>query len=312
MERKILVAIGNTDLDDITVKYLGNLFQGRRDVVFDLFSVVPIQGVTASQQLLGDTSSIAISKPAALKKKAAAERQLSILKREFETTGFAAEQVCCDAVFSLTGVAATLLQKGHSGFYDAIILAKRDISGLQKMLSTSISTFLWEKNHSLPLWIVSGQPSSRHFLVPVDCSIHTLNAVDHLGFMLQGDKEVDITLFHSCSLLADEHITPREIFYEKWGKEWCDKYLQGGEGGHFHFQATRQILKENNISSEQIHCIHQQSGIEPAQMIIREMKKQTYSTIVIGRRLDEEKNIFKGVSDRVLANIDNVALWVTD
>ncbi len=76
------------------------------------------------------------------------------------------------------------------------------------------------------LWIVSGEPSGRHFMVPVDCSIHTLNAVDHLGFMLRGDEERD------------------------------------------------------------------------------------YSTIVMGRRLDEEKNIFKGVSDRVLANIDNAALWV--
>ena len=128
--------------------------------------------------------------------------------------------------------------------------------------------------------------------------------------MLQGDEKADITLFHSCSLLADKHITPREKFYEKWGKEWCDQHLRGDENGHFHFHAAEQILKENNMPAEHIHCIHQQSGIEPAQMITREMKKRTYSTIVMGRRLDEEKNIFKGVSDRVLANIDNAALWV--
>lgn len=310
MKRKILVAVGSTDLDKITVKYLGNLFQGRHDVVFDLLSVVPIQGITASQQLLGDKDSIALSHPAALKKKAAAEINLSTLKRRLEATGFTGEQVCCDTVLSLVGVAATLLQRGQSGLYDAIILAKRDISGLQKMLSTSISTILWEKGHSMPLWIVSGKPSGRHFLVPVDCSIHTLNAVDHLGFMLQGDEEADITLFHSCSLLADKHITPRENFHEKWGKEWCDQHLRGDENGHFQFHAAEQILKENNIPAERIHCIHQQSGIEPAQMITREMKKEMYSTIVMGRRLDEEKNIFKGVSDRVLANIDNAALWV--
>ena len=310
MERKILVAIGSSDLDSVTVKYLGNLFQGRHDVVFDLFSVVPIQGVTASQQLLGDISSIAVSHPAVLRKKAVAERHLSAQKRTFQSVGFTEEQVCCEAVLSMTSVAATLLQKGQSGLYDAIILAKRDISGLQKMLSTSISTILWEKDHSIPLWIVSGEPAGRHFLVPVDCSIHTLNAVDHLGFMLQGDEEADITLFHSCSLLADEHITPREKFHEKWGKEWCDQYLRGDEDGHFHFHAAQQILKENNIPAEHIYCAHQQSGIEPAQVIIREMKKRTYSTIVMGRRLNEEKNIFKGVSDRVLANIDNAALWV--
>jgi len=310
MERKILVAIGNTDLDSITVKYLGNLFQGRHDVVFDLLSVLPIQGVTASQQLLGDTDSIAISHPKTLKEKKAVEGNLSALKRKLQDTGFASEQIRTDAVFSLVGVAATLLERGQSGLYDAIILAKRDISGLQKMLSTSISTILWEKDHSIPLWIVSGEASGCRFLVPVDCSLHTLNAVDHLGFMLQGDEDADITLFHSCSLLADEHIVSRENFYEKWGKEWCDQHLQGDKDGHFHFHASKQILRENNIPAEHIHCIHQQSGIEPAQVIAREMKKQIYSTIVMGRRLDEEKNIFKGVSDRVLANIDNAALWV--
>ncbi len=45
-------------------------------------------------------------------------------------------------------------------------------------------------------------------------------------------------------------------------------------------------------------------------MIIKALKAHGYSTIVMGRRLDREKNIFKGVSDRVLAKVDNVALWV--
>ena len=52
------------------------------------------------------------------------------------------------------------------------------------------------------------------------------------------------------------------------------------------------------------------AGIEPAQVIVREVKKGSYGTIVMGRRLDKEKNIFKGVSDRVLANVHDVALWI--
>ena len=45
-------------------------------------------------------------------------------------------------------------------------------------------------------------------------------------------------------------------------------------------------------------------------MIVREIKKHAYSTIVMGRRLAKDKNIFKGVTDRVLANVHDVALWV--
>ena len=146
--------------------------------------------------------------------------------------------------------------------------------------------------------------------MPVDCSVHTLKAVDHLGFILQSDPEVKITLFHSCSLLAHEHITPKEKFYEKWGKEWCDQHLRGDDDGHFHFHAAEQILKENGIPVGHIYRLQLKSGIEPAQMIVREVKKHSYSSIVMGRRLDKEKNIFKGVTDRVLANVQDVALWI--
>ncbi len=310
MEIRILVAIGNTGLDDVTVDYLGTLFKGSGDVRFDLLSVVRIEGVTESQRLLGDIASVALSHPIALKKKTVASTHLSILKTKFQAAGFAEEQIDCQAVFAYSGVADTLLQKGQSGIYDAIILAKRDISSLQKMLLGSISATLWQKDHSVPLWIVSGKPATLHFLVPVDSSLHTLDAVDHLAFILQGDEEAEVTLFHSSSMFADQHIAPKEKFYEKWGKEWCEEHLEGDADGHFHFHASEQILKESKIPADHIHRIDEKSGIEPAQRIIKAMKTHAYSTIVMGRRLDREKNIFKGVSDRVLANIDNIALWV--
>ncbi len=310
MERKLLVAIGNTGLDKITVNYLGNLFQDKHDVGIDLFTVVPIQGVTEAQLLLGDIDSLAQSKPSVMRKKEKALTYLASLKKILTSAGYPEELVTCEAVFSWSSVAATLLQHGQAGLYDAIILAKRDLSGLEKMLSGSISAVLGEKDNSGPLWIVSGNPTGHHFLVPVDCSLHTLNAVDHLGFILQGDKEAEITLFHSNSLLADDNITPKEDFYEKWGREWCDQHLKGDGKGHYHFHATEQILKEHNIPSEHIHKVHSESGIEPSQMIAREVKKQAYSTIVMGSRLDKEKNVFMGVSDRVMSNVDNVAIWV--
>jgi len=310
MEIRILVAIGNTGLDESTADYLINLFKGRVEVMFDLFTIVQIEGVTESQRLLGDIASMAISHPVALKKKAAAANHLSALETKFHNGGFSEEQVACQAVFSYSGVADTLLQKGQSGLYDAIVLAKRDISALQKMLLGSISATLWQKDHSVPLWVISGKPANRHFLVPVDSSLHTLDAVDHLAFILQGDKDAEISLFHSISMLGDQDIVPKEKFYEKWGQEWCEQHLKGDGDGYYHFHAAEQILKENKIPADHVHRINVEAGVEPAQMIVKAMKARQYSTIVMGRRLDREKNIFRGVSDRVLANIDNSTLWV--
>jgi len=310
MEVRILVAIGNTGLDESTVEYLINLFRDRIDVRFDLMTVVRVEGVTESQRLLGDIASVALSHPVASKEKMAAVNHLSVLQNRFLKSGFSEKQIDYQAVFSYSGIADTLLHKGQSGIYDAIVLAKRDISALQKMLLGSISATLWQKDHSLPLWIISGKPANRHFLVPVDSSLHTLDAVDHLAFILQGDKNVKISLLHVVSMLGDQHITPKEKFYKKWGREWCDQHLKGDEDGYYHFHAAEQILKESQIPVDHIHRIDVEAGLEPAQMIVRTMKSHHYSTIVMGRRLDREKNIFKGVSDRVLANIDNLTVWV--
>lgn len=310
MERKLLVAIGNSGLDTITIDYLIRLFQDRSDISFHLLSVVPLSVVTESQRLLCDVETVAATKPAAQKKRVAARHHQQGLVTKLLKAGFTEKQISSEVSFSLAGISAVLLQQGQAGLYDALVLAKRDLALLQKMISGSISSELWEKNHSVPLWIINGTPASRDFLLPVDCSQRTLSAADHLGFIMKGDPGIHITLFHSCALLSEEQITPRDQFYEKWGKEWCDEHLKGGEDGHFHFHAAEQILTENGFSPEQIHHDKNESGIEPAQMIVREVKKHSYSTIVMGRRLAKEKNIFKGVTDRVLANVHDVALWI--
>ena len=112
-------------------------------------------------------------------------------------------------------------------------------------------------------------------------------------------------------MLAREEISPKEQFYEKWGQEWSDKHLQGDDDGHFHFSAPEQIFKDAGISPARIHRLNSKSGIEPGQMIVHHVKHDGYGTIVMGRRhKDVNKGIFQGVSDRVLANVTDVAIWI--
>jgi len=235
---------------------------------------------------------VTTSHPAALKKRTVARGHLLDLEKKLQAAGFRDAQISSEVCFFLGSVSTSLLQQGQAASYDAMVLGKRDLSLLEKMISGSISSELWIKKHSIPLWLISGNPNTRHFLAPVDCSVHILRAVDHLGFILQGDLEAEVTLFHSCSLLAGEHITPKEKFYERWGKEWSNQHLQGDADGHIHFHAAEHILKENGIPTGNIHRLRIASGIEPAQKIVREVRKYSYSTIVMGRRLDKEKNIF--------------------
>ena len=94
-------------------------------------------------------------------------------------------------------------------------------------------------------------------------------------------------------------------------QEWCDEHLKGEEDDHFHFHASEQILKDAGFPMERVHRLETHKGIEPGQQIVYHIKHDHYGTIVMGRRgKDVGKGVFRGVSDRVLANVENVAIWI--
>ena len=312
MERKILVALNGSTLDGWSCDYLlSGLFAGQQDIIFHLLTIIPYQKAQSSLELLGNLEEMAGKDKAAKAKEVTARRHLESLARRFYAAGFAREQVEVECKFGFSSTATTLLMQGQQGMYDALLLSKREIPALLRFVSGSISADIMEKNHSLPLWIVNGAPGGDKFLVPVDCSPYSLAAVDHLGFMLRGNPTAEVTLFHSDAMLASSHIAPPEEFYEKWGKEWCDKHLHGEDGRpHYHFHASEQVLKEAGISGERIRRLENKKGVEPAQMIASLARDKVFSTIVMGRRPGRDMGIFKGVSDRVLANVKDVAVWL--
>ncbi len=311
MQKKILVALNGSSLDNWSCEYLlSGLFAQQHDILFHLVTIIPFHKASASMALLGDLESVAKTDKGAVQKKVTAQRHLESLARKFYAAGFSEEQLELECKFGFGTSSATLRTMGQKGMYDALLLSKREIPALLKFVSGSISSEIMEKNHSLPLWIVNGAPGGDKFLVPVDCSQYSLAAVDHLGFMLQNNPTAEVTLFHSGAMLAADHISPREEFHEKWGKEWCDEHLRGNDDGLFHFHASEQVLKEAGISGDRIRCLENTKGVEPAQTIANLAHEKAFSTIVMGRRPEKDKGIFRGVSDRVLANVTDVAVWL--
>ncbi len=311
MERKILVAVEGTSPSQNTLQYLCKQFAGQPEISFQLLSFVPHQVSASGKELLDEQDLLTSVDTPTRKRLASHKHHMQSAFDELVACGFKEDQINTETRLSRASVAADLLFTAKSGLYDAIVVSKRDLSTLERAISGSISSELLSKKGQLPLWIVNGKIDSNKFLVPVDCTPHTLTAIDHLAFILKDNPHAEITLFHSCSLFSSEVITPKEEFYGQWGKEWCDEHLQGEEDGHFHFSASEQLLNEGGFPLERVQRLTTHKGIEPAQQIVYLIKKGSYGTIVMGRRgKDIHKGIFKGVSDRVLANVNNVAIWV--
>lgn len=311
MTRKILVAVENTVYCRKIPQYLRGLFSGDHDVIFYFHTVVPHYGSQASAEMLDQQDILATLGNTERKKFAGCKTHLLELKEEFIKKGFTEDQIETEVSISSGGVANKIIHTAIQGKFDAIVIGKKNLGLLEQVVSGSISSTILAQNDRIPVWVVNGDIHSNKVLVPVDCSPHTLDAIDHLAFILKDNPLVEITLFHSCSMLAREKIYPKDLFYEKWGKEWVDQHLQGDADGHFHFHAPEQILREADFPMERVHRLQTSKGIEPGQQIAHLVKHDGYGTVVMGRRhKDISKGIFQGVSDRVLANVSDVALWV--
>ncbi|MEN8142553.1 MAG: universal stress protein [Thermodesulfobacteriota bacterium] len=311
MERKILVAVDPSRYSQHIVSYLCELFAQQPEIKFHLLSIVSHSTSQAAKDWLDQKDMLSSIDNATRKRFLAGKSHLEKAQRKILEGGFSEDQIEISVRLSRISIVADIMQEAKAGLYDALIIGKKDLGRLEKMIAGSVSTEILTKNDGLPVWVISGQVKSQKIFFPVDCSPHTLNAADHLAFMVRDNPEVEITLFHSCSMLASEKITPKEHFYKKWGQEWCDEHLKGDDDGHFHFSAPEQILKEAGFSPDRLHRLKSKSGIEPGQMIVHHVKHDDYGTIIMGRRhKDVSKGIFQGVSDRVLANVSDVAIWI--
>ena len=146
--------------------------------------------------------------------------------------------------------------------------------------------------------------------MPVDGSIHTLRAVDHMSHMLAGVKDVDITLFHSSAWLFSNKEQDNTEACELFGQEWCEDHLNQPDA---YFHAPEQILRDNGFDMSRVRRGTEGRGLEPARDIALQLRHKQFGTIVMGRRGPKEpKGILGGVSDRVLQTVNNVMVWLVD
>lgn len=242
------------------------------------------------------------------KKEISARRYLHKATEILTESGIKPERIETSIKPSGYAIAAGIQQTAASKMMDSIVVGRRGLNGVSEMLMGSVSTSLFRKHHTTPLWIIDGEIEAEDFLVPVDGSPHSLMAIDHLCHILNKRTDIRICFYHCSALFGKTTQYKPEQFYHKWDKEWCDTHLNGGDSL---FNGPRQLLLEAGIPEKQIKILPQTSDIEEAHGIIRQAKKQNCGTIVMGRRgAGVAKGLFGGVSDRTIKNVQDMALWV--
>lgn len=307
MKKEILVAIDGSIYSSQALSYLATLFATQEDISFRLCT-----WITASSSVM---PSIQDPKDSLLpdnftsnKKESTAKLILKKARDKLITMGINSERIDTFVKISGYDIAANIQQYGEKNLLDAILVGRRGLNAIGEMLMGSVSANLFKKCHSIPLWLIDGEVKSKNFLVPVDGSLHSLLAVDHLAHILADRNDIQLFLFHCTAFFGKKAKCTLEDFYQNWDKQWCDTHLSGSD---CLFNGPQQLFMDAGIPKNQINILPETANLEESRGIIRQAKQHNCGTIVMGRHgVGIAKGLWGGVSDRTIKQVENLALWV--
>jgi nucleotide-binding universal stress UspA family protein len=308
MEKKLLIGVDASVYSSNTLHYLEQLFAHLDDIRLHLFTVVTCSPSQTPSAWVDPLELLSRMSPEEQKHYGTASKFLRTAVDRLRRNGIRQEQVTTELKIATGSPAEEVLNTARKGRFDALVLGRRGVSKLEELIMGSVSSTMFEKCHDVPLWIIDGQVDSRKFLVPVDGSHFTLQAVDHLCFMLKGNPYAEVTLFHSAAMFAQKQDLSMGYCNRFLPQEWC---RDNSDNPDLYFLAPRQMLINSGFPPERIHRLETKTGMYPSRQIVRQALLDGHGTIVMGRR-DKEivKGVFGSVTEKVVAMSVNTAVWI--
>lgn len=306
MKKKVLVAIDGSVYSLNSIDYLIRLFKENKNFSVHLFAVVSEAGT--GQNWMYEVDPHREHAPLTDRRRITAEKYLRDAKQRLVRNGFSKENISFEAQVTSSQIAIAIHHEANRGQYDALVIGRRGMGKVGELFFGSVSAYLVEKCHEIPIWLIDGEITSNRFLLAVHCKPQSLLAADHLAFMIRSNPDAEILLYHSNILFSKDEMADHEEFHEIWGKEWCDKHL---DPENYLFFAHAQILKDNGVSAKRITQMPMGRNLYVSRDLIKQAHKHNCGTIIMGRRpRAAEKGLFGGVSDQTLQQAENLAIWL--
>jgi nucleotide-binding universal stress UspA family protein len=308
MNKKILLAVDDSLQSKDAVKYAVTISSSVKDLHYVLFHVQPMISHylldEAQQSLQARAELDKVNK----KNDASALKILEQYQNNMVRMGIDENRTEIVTRPRTLGLAKDIIDFGHVGRYDAIVVGRRRMSRLQEVFMGSVSSNLLEHSQYIPVWLVDGEITSDKIMVAVDGSESSLRAVDHLSFMLMGNPNVEVTLLHVMSNAKEFY---EESLDEEPSAELEDLVSSDDKKRIDQFYSTAvKKFKDAGLSESQIDIQTVEGRRRPGKVIIEIAEKGNFGTVVIGRR-GINKAFFTGsVSHYVINKASACALWV--
>ncbi len=307
MDKKILLVVDGSIHSIHAVTYAVRISSVVQDLTYMLFYVQP----TISQFLL-DEAETDLKVRAELKRVIRKNTQfardvLEKHKTRMVGMGIAEQRIETATQQKVMGICKDILDFAQQGLYDAILVGRRGLSRIQQAFIGSTTAKLVEHSRVIPVWVVDGDVASMKVMLAVDGSEASLRAVDHLCFMVGGNDNIKITLFHVMPTLRDYCV----INFDEKESDVRQVIAQGAKRCIDHFYAHAQHrFEEAGLQENQIELKVIKRAMDVGKAILDQARKGNYGTVIVGR-YGAGKAFFMGsVSRCVLNKISGRALWV--
>lgn len=285
MQKSLLITIRDTASCSQGVRFVSSFFTNLLPVELTLFYVVPknVEEQRVSE-LWDDAKSDNIALPSAT------EKAFNLCSSTLRKKGFSDGQVKKVVRRSQVGTVQDIIQEAKNGLYDAVILGKRSTLFMEDIICGNKGHEILEKELASPVWFCRDPEEGRkNVLLCLDGSEAGEQVADHVGFILQGEEQHSVTLFHVDKGQA------------------LDKEQM--------FTRATEVLASYGIAAERIRPALVKSLRGVAAAILSEADKGRYAAIAMGSIGRTAK---KGVYDKIIGSkcknlfndIDKAALWV--
>lgn len=307
MGKRILVAVDDSTYSRKAIEYAAQMKEVITDLSFIIFNVQP----TISDYLLHDSKrdakASAALKEVIAKNEKTSKQLLENYKSKMIKKGVDEKSIDLVTQPRAMGLAKDILLYAKNQLPDAIVLGRRGTSRLQEAFIGSVANTVLEHAGVVPIWAIDREIISSKIMVAIDGSESSLNAVDHISFMVGDNPDVKLTLLHVTPTLRD-YCT---IEFDKEG-EIVDEVIARGDKqcvDDFYTHA-QQRFKAAGINENQIIIREVKSTINVGKTIVDEAKKGKYGIIVVGRKGMNDSFFMGSVSRYVVNKASNCAVWL--
>lgn len=227
--------------------------------------------------------------------------------------GLQPEQVEIRAQARVLGVARDIVFETERGLYDSVVVGRMAKGKLESMFLGSVASKVVQHCEKAPVWVVAGPVKSCKVMCAVDTSQGSLRALDHLAFMLEGNRECEITLLH---VALDQ--------------ELCEKSLDDMAPEDEELLLNNDLLAQKVRNLDDFFCrakkILVESGLDPSQVTVRIVKRGSstcrtiadeaaagnFGTVVMGRYGAGEAYWLGHVAEKALYRCLDAVVWIVN